>query len=114
MRDSVQCLAKLRRTRPELGSPVRVFGDSQLMIRFITRLYKRPQRHTIYWALEEVRRAEGQLKQPVAYRHVTREANQVADDMARRALEAKGDVVYWRGEVPEDAPANQVEDVYDQ
>ena len=34
--------------------------------------------------------------------------------MARRALEAKGDVVYWRGEVPEDAPANQVEDVYDQ
>ena len=28
MRDAVQCLAKLRHTRPELNWPVRVFGDS--------------------------------------------------------------------------------------
>ena len=61
MRDAMQCLARLRRRRPELNWPVRVFGDSQLMIRFITRLYKRPQRHTIYWALEDVRRAEAAL-----------------------------------------------------
>ena len=92
--------------------PVRVFGDSQLMIRFMTRLYKRPSRHTIYWALEDTRRAEGWIRTPVAYRHVTREANTVADDMARRALEAKRDVVYWGGAVPPDAPANQVPDVY--
>ena len=97
MRDAVQCLAKLRRTRPELELPVRVFGDSQLMICFITRLYKRPTRHTIYWALEETRRADASLKQPVAYRHVTRDANSVADDMARRALEAQGDIVFWGG-----------------
>ena len=58
MRDAVQCLARLSRSRPELNLPARVFGDSQLMIRFITRLYKKPQRHTIYWALEDVRRAE--------------------------------------------------------
>lgn len=42
MRDAMQCLAKLRHSRPALHHPVRVFGDSQLMIRFITRLYKRP------------------------------------------------------------------------
>ena len=67
------------------------------MIRFITRLYKRPQKHTIYWALEDVRRAESSLKHPAAYRHVLRSANTVADDMARRALEAKKDVVFWNG-----------------
>ena len=32
--------------------------------------------------------------------------------MGRRALEAKGDVVYWGGKVPADAPQNQVDDVY--
>jgi hypothetical protein len=84
------------------------------MIRFMTRLYKRPQRHTIYWALEDVRRAEAALRKPAAYRHVTRDANTVADDMARRALEAKADVVYWSGEAPADAPLNQVKEVYDQ
>ena len=42
MWDAVQCLARLSRRRPELNIPARVFGDSQLMIRFITRLYKKP------------------------------------------------------------------------
>ena len=67
------------------------------MIRFITRLYKRPTRHTINWALKDVRRAEASLKQPCAYRHIVRETNTVPDDMARRALEAKEDVVFWGG-----------------
>jgi hypothetical protein len=44
--------------------------------------------------MEEVKKIETQLRQPVAYRHVTRDANTVADDMARRALEAKTDIVY--------------------
>lgn len=114
MRDAVQCLARLRRDRPGLRRPARVFGDSQLMIRFATRLYKRPQRQTIYWALEDVRRAESSSPQPVAYRHVTREANKVADDMARRALEEKHDVIFWYGQAPSDAPPNQVREVYEQ
>lgn len=42
MRDAIQCLARLARTRPSLQVPARAFGDSQLMIRFVTRLYKRP------------------------------------------------------------------------
>lgn len=58
MRDAVQCLSRLKKRNPGLDHPVRVFGDSQLMIRFITRLYRRPTRHTIYWALEDTRRAE--------------------------------------------------------
>ena len=34
----------------------------------------------------------------------------MADDMARRALEEKKDVVFWNGKVPEDAPGNQVDE----
>lgn len=62
--------------------------------------------------MEEVRKSERTLRKPVAYRHVTRDANKVADDMARRALESKGDVIFWGGDSPDDAPPNQVEEVY--
>ena len=51
-----------------------------------------------------MKRLEKRLHQPVAYRHVTREANTVPDDMARRALEEKSNIIFWNGIVPEDAP----------
>ena len=111
LRDAIQCLVRLQRTRRELFLPARVFGDSQLIIRFATRIYKRPTRHSIYWALEEVRKAERSLDS-VAYRHVGRDFNQVADDMGRRALEARADVIFWSGSIPDDAPPNQVKEVY--
>lgn len=110
----MQCLSRLKKRRSDLDHPIRVFGDSQLMIRFITRLYKRPTRHTIYWALEDTRRAEQFIGRPVAYRHVTRDANLVADDMARRSLEEKCDILFWNGNVPPDAPTNQITQVYEQ
>ncbi len=50
----------------------------------------------------------------MAYRHVTRDANTVPDDMARRALEKKTGIVFWKGDVPESAPSNQVTEVYSQ
>ncbi|MEM8648839.1 MAG: hypothetical protein AAGF86_21225 [Pseudomonadota bacterium] len=50
---------------------------------------------------------------PAAYRHVPRDANQVADDMCRRALAAQQNVVYWNAELPPDAPPNQVQEVYE-
>ena len=84
------------------------------MIRFITRLYRKPSRHLIYWALEEVKRAEQLIGKPVAYRHVTRDANLVADDMARRALEGRCDVIFWGGDTPSDAPTNQMPEVHEQ
>ena len=84
------------------------------MIRFMTGVYRRPSLHNIYWALKDVRRAERGLSGAASYHFVTREANSVADDMARRALQEQGDVVYWHGNVPADAPSNQVADVYKQ
>ena len=74
------------------------------MIRFLTRVFKWPLRHSIYWAIEDARVEERALGQPVAYCHVTRDANCVPDNMARRALEARETIIFWDGEVPDDAP----------
>ena len=69
-------------------------------------VYKKPQRHTIYWVVEDVKRAEWTLGGPVAYCHIMREVNCIADDMVRQALMAKGNVTYTQGDVPADAPPN--------
>ena len=47
--------------------------------------------------MEDVQRAESDIRRPVAYRHVTRDANVVADDMARCALEEQEDIIFWNG-----------------
>ena len=93
---------------------VRIFGDSQLLICFMLRIYKEPQWHTIYWAVEDIKHAEQVLGGPVAYHHVMQEANCIAYDMARHTLATKGDITYMQGDVPADAPSNQVEEVYAQ
>ena len=54
------------------------------------------------------------LGQPVAYQHITRDANCIPDNMARWALEARETIIFWDGEVPDDAPRNQLQDVYEQ
>ena len=36
---------------------------------------------------------------------MTRDANCIPDDMARRALEARATITFWDGQVPEDALA---------
>ena len=43
LRDALQCFCRLHH-RMNTGFPVRVFGDSQLIIRFATRVYKKPAR----------------------------------------------------------------------
>ena len=63
----------------------------------MTRIFKRPTRNSIWKALEDTREAERCHGFPAAYRSVKREANQVADDMARRALDAGADVSFWGG-----------------
>ena len=84
------------------------------MIHFLMCIFKQPQRHSIYWALEDIRVSEQALGQPVAYRYITIDANCVADDMAKRALETRATITFWDGQVPKDAPENQLQDVYKQ
>ena len=40
--DTLQCLSKLIQEWPSLRHPIRVFGDSQLMIHFLMRVFNRP------------------------------------------------------------------------
>ena len=75
-RDCMAILAKLSKKRPQLLLPINVFGDSQL-----TRQYKNPTKHTMYWALHEIWELEKHLKSPIAYQNVPRELNTVADNL---------------------------------
>ena len=50
---------------------------------FLTCVFKWPQYHSIFWALEDSRASEQVLEKPVAYCHVTRDTNCDVDDMAR-------------------------------
>ena len=43
MRDAVHCLQSLINSQQDLRLPVRIFGNSQLLIRFMLRIYKKPQ-----------------------------------------------------------------------
>ena len=76
------------------------------MILFTMCIFKWPQYHSIYWAIEYARAAEQSLGQAVAYCHMTRDANCIMDDMARQALEARATISYWDRQVPKDAPRN--------
>ena len=50
----------------------------------------------------------------MAYHYVTRDANCIADDMARRGLEARATITLCDGQVPKNAPGKQLQDVYEQ
>ena len=80
-RDCIAILAKLSKKMPQLQLPIRVFGDSQLIIRFLTRQYKNPTKHMMYWALHKIWELEKHLKGPIAYQNIPRELNMVADNM---------------------------------
>ena len=84
------------------------------MIHFLTHVFKQLQCYSMYWALEDARAVEQVIGKPMAYYHMTRDANCVAHDMARRALEARATTTLWDGHVPKDAPGNQLQDVYKQ
>ena len=79
------------------------------MIAFLTCVFKWPQPHSIYWALENARAVEWVLGQPVAYHYTTRDTNCIVDNMARWALEARATITFWDGQVPDNAPGNQLQ-----
>ena len=75
------------------------------MIRFLTGIFKKPGKASIYEALQAVKQRTRELPH-IAYRHVRRAANMVADDMAQRALAAGANVTYWAGQLPGGCTAN--------
>lgn len=49
--DALDHLARLFYHESELHHLVQVFGDNQLIIRFMTQPFKKSSHHSIYWAL---------------------------------------------------------------
>ncbi len=113
MVDSLECLQCLRDKNPALRLPVRLWGDSQLVVKHLLGIFKKPGKVRVYDAIVRAKELKREWRK-LAVRHTLRDLNQVPDDMARRALEAKEDVVCWDGAVLEDAPANQMKELYEQ
>jgi ribonuclease HI len=111
---ALEHLARLQdQGRKELaGYPIRVLGDSQLVIRHLLRLYNRSSKPSLYLALEGTKALVQRRKWRVAYRYVPRELNAPADDMCRRAREQEGAVEYWDGQLPEGAPPLELRALY--
>jgi len=79
----------LREKGFNVNAPIRAFGDSQLIINFMLGVFKRPKKNTIYSSIERTRELTRQWPYAVAFRHVSRDVNIVADDMVRRARDLK-------------------------
>ena len=58
------------------------------MIFFLTLIFKQLKRQSIYWDLEDTSAEERVLGYLVAYCHVSRDTNCIADNMARQPIEA--------------------------
>lgn len=76
------------------------------MIRFMNRLFKKHNYHSVYWALNQAKKMERWLGRLLAYQHITCEANIIPDDMDRYALLYKGIVTYLYASLPKKAPKN--------
>ena len=111
LKDALECLEYLKARNPALSLPIRVWVDSQLIVKHLLGIYKKPSKARIYEAIEVAKTIKRQVKF-VSYRHTRRELNAVPDDMARRALAERAAVVYWDGDIPEGAPPNQLEELY--
>ncbi len=103
MMEALNCLDELRKQHLELDLPVRVWGDSQLIIRHLVGIYKKPSKVRVYQAIERAKELRRKWSH-IAYRHIERGINAVPDGMARRALASRADGIYMPGQVPDDAP----------
>jgi ribonuclease HI len=97
---------------PHLDAPIRVLGDSQMIIRLLLGIFKKARKPSLYLCVEGVRALAKQRKWRIAFRYVPRQLNSVADDMCRRAEAAGAVVEYLDGALPPDAPRVDLEELY--
>ena len=107
----MEYLTKLVQDHLAIRCHVWVFSNSQLIIYFLICIFKHPQHHSNYYAIEDESATERALRQPVVFYHISRDSNCVTDNMARWVLYAKASVTYWDGQMPKDAPGNQMEHI---
>lgn len=105
--ESTACLEALRelaalqhKGHPNLSAPIRVLGDSQLVIRMLLGVYKKIRKPSLYVCVEGIKGLVREKRWNVAFRAVPRQMNAQADDMCRRAEAAGSTVEYRDGCIP--------------
>ena len=93
--------------------PIRVLGDSQLIMRFMLRIYRQPRKPFLYEVVQDVRKLIKNNNLRVAFRHVPRRLNSIPDAMCRAALAGKQDISYFEGALPEGAEPLNVSTLYE-
>lgn len=72
---------------PHLQGNIRVFGDSQLVIKWLLGLFKKANKASLYRCVEEIKQMIRKQAWPCTFRNIPRVLNSAADDMCRRARE---------------------------
>lgn len=83
-----------------------------MIINFMLGVFKRPKKNSIYMSVERTRELARSWPHAVAFRHVARDVNEVADDMVHRARDKGCDVTYYSCTLPPDAPPFTTSAVY--
>ena len=111
--DALHALSRLQDAgTPALDAPIRVLGDSQLIIRMLLGVYKKVRKASLYLTIVAIQELVRSRKWVLAYRAVPRALNEQADDMCRRAAAANEVVEFELGALPEGAPSLDVAALY--
>jgi hypothetical protein len=97
---------------PYLDAPIRVLGDSQMMVRLLLGVYRKARKPSLYLTVEGVRTLARRIGWQVAFRYIPRQLNAIPDDMCRRAEAAGATVEYVDGITPADAPELDLGSLY--
>jgi ribonuclease HI len=73
-------------SHPYLSEHVRIFGDSQLVIKWHLGLFKKTSKPSLYQTVEGAKSIIRQRRWKPTFRNIPRTLNGAADDMCRRAL----------------------------
>ena len=77
-------------------------------------MFNQPQNYSIYRSIEDARAPDRALGQLAAYQHAAKHFNYVLNNIVSRVLEAQAIMTFWDGQVPNDKPGNQPQDVYEE
>ena len=106
---------ELRRLKvPHMEGDIRVFGDSQIVIKWCLNLFKRINKASIYNLIMGSKQLVRRKQWRVSYRNVPRALNAAADSCCRlaRDLATPGIVELQPNAVPADAPVIDLGAVY--
>ena len=98
-----------------MDGSIRVFGDSQLVVKWLLGLFKKANKASLYHCVEEIKAMMKKNNWACTFRNIPRVLNMAADDMCRRArgLQTVGRLVCSAGSKQlQGAPEVDLEAIY--